>query len=206
MRRLLITGAVLAAIAPAGVVAASTPPDSTPPDSSMTMTSEPMTSEVMTSMPVSSEVMTGDTMSEGSMAPSAEPATIYDDDGNAVATVTVSGTEMQWTDYAEGDEPDEGNEYVRVTVTVASQKTEDTFGINTDDFILVDLHGKVDGADNVKTAAQSDADEDVTTEADLANGESVELALTFQVDTAVGPQSVFYRPDDDNLVHVIDLA
>jgi hypothetical protein len=58
----------------------------------------------------------------------------------------------------------------------------------------------------VPTAAQAEADEEITEEADLGNGESVELTLTFQVVGSVGPQSVFYRPDDDRLVDVAEFS
>ena len=56
------------------------------------------------------------------------------------------------------------------------------------------------------TATQAETDEEVTEEADLGNGESLDLALTFEVVSSVGPQSVFYSPDDDRLVDIVELA
>ena len=61
-------------------------------------------------------------------------------------------------------------------------------------------------AENVPTAAEAEGDEDITEEADLANGESVDLTLTFEVVSSVGPQSVFYSPEDDRLVDVAEVA
>jgi hypothetical protein len=136
----------------------------------------------------------------------AETATVYDESGNPVAAITVIGTETGWSDYQEGDEPDEGRDYVRVVVNVDSLITEGTFGISVGDFILQSNNGFVTTAENVPTAAQAEADEEITEEADLANGESVELTLTFQVVASVGPQSVFYRPDDDRLVDVAEFS
>jgi hypothetical protein len=136
----------------------------------------------------------------------AEPALIYDDSGNPVASVTLVGVEPAWSDYEEGNDPEAGREYVRVTVLVESLITEGTFGINIDQFILQDNNGFVTTAAAVPTAAQAEADEEITEEAELANGESVELPLTFEVVSSVGPQSVFYRPDDERLVDVAELA
>ncbi len=193
MRRLVFTGAVLAAIAPAAVASATTPPDPTEPAASDT----------------TEAAATGDTTgSEGATAPeeTGEVATVFDDSGNAVATITAGISEVGFSDYEEGNDPEAGNEYVRLVVTVESLITEGTFGVSVDDFILQSNNGFVTTAENVPTAAQADADEDITEEADLANGETVELTLTFEVVSSVGPQSVFYSPDDDRLVDVAELA
>jgi hypothetical protein len=194
VRRLVFTGAVLAAIAPAAVASATTPPEPT----------EPAASEAT----IAEVAATGDTTaSEGATAPdeAAEIATVFDESGNPVATITAGASEVGFADYEEGNDPEAGNEYVRLLVTVESLITEGTFNINVDDFILQSNNGFVTTAENVPTAAQAEADEDITEEADLANGESVELTLTFEVVASVGPQSVFYRPDDERLVDVAEV-
>ncbi len=43
-------------------------------------------------------------------------------------------------------------------------------------------------------------------EAELAEGESVELALTFEMVSGVAPQALFFMPDFDRLVTVTDLS
>jgi hypothetical protein len=197
VRRLVFTGAALAALVPAGIASATTPPDS-PPESTV-----PGTTADTATTPTESAAPAG-TSPEPEMA--AETATVYDESGNPVAAITVIGTETGWSDYQEGDEPDEGRDYVRVVVNVDSLITEGTFGISVGDFILQSNNGFVTTAENVPTAAQAEADEEITEEADLANGESVELTLTFQVVGSVGPQSVFYRPDDDRLVDVAEFS
>ena len=196
MRRLVFIGAVLAAIAPAAVASATTPPEPTEP----TAASDTTTAD--TAAPG------GTTGSEGATAPeeSGEVATVFDDSGNAVATITAGASEIGFSDYEEGNDPEAGNEYVRLLVTVESLITEGTFGISVGDFILQDNNGFVTTAENVPTASEAEADEDITEEADLASGESVDLTLTFEVVSSVGPQSVFYSPDDDRLVDVAELS
>jgi hypothetical protein len=133
-------------------------------------------------------------------------ATIYDEAGNPVAAITAFGAQVGWSDYEEGNDPEAGSEYVRVTVMVESLVTEGTFSIAVDDFILQDNNGFITTAENVPTVAEAGAEEETTTEAELANGESVEFSLTFEVVSSVGPQSIFYRPDDDRLVDVAEVG
>ena len=192
MRRLVVTGAALAVLVSSGAAAATTEP----PDSSPT-TEEGTDAET---------VAEGSSVTDTSATDETAPATVYDESGEPVATITVIGTQTAWTDYAEGSEPDEGREYVQVTVDVASTVTEGSFEISVGDFILQDEHGFVTNAESIASAAQSEADEDIVADAELANGESLELALTFQVDAAAGPQSVFYRPDDERLVDVAEVG
>ena len=124
MRRLVFSAAVLAAIAPSAVASATTPPEPT----------EPAAASDTTGL-----LPPGDTTaSEGATAPeeSGEVATVFDDSGNAVATITAGASEIGFADYEEGNDPEAGNEYVRLLVTVESLITEGTFNISVDDFIL----------------------------------------------------------------------
>jgi hypothetical protein len=136
---------------------------------------------------------------------SAAPATIYNDDRNPVATVTVGSTEVGWTGYGEDDAPDEGNEYLRMTVTVTNAG-EDEFSVSVGDFILQDGHGRIDGGDGVESQEEAAGDTDPTTEADLQASESVDLTITFQYNAAAGPQSVFYRQGEDWLVDIAEVG
>lgn len=192
MRRLVVTVAALSVLISSGVAHATTEP----PDTSLATEESVDAETTVVEESVGTDAAPADTA----------PATVYDESGEPVATITVTGTELQWTDYAESAEPDEGMEYVRVTVDIASTVTEDTFGVSTGDFLLQDEHGFVTNAETVESAAQAEAEEDVVGDADLANGESIELALTFQVAADVGPQSVFYRPDDDRLIDIAEVG
>lgn len=212
-RHQLFAVTALAALVPAGAAMATAPPDTgagtgTPSDPPST---EPAASMPAASMPADTgagSVAPAASVPAGSdaAAPAAGEVAVFDEEGTQVASIAVSGMEPGWTDYGPDDAPDDASEYVRVTVTVTSLVTEDTFAVAIDDFVLQDAHGFLDTADNVPTAAQTESDEEIVEEADLANGESVELALTFEVDPAVGAQSVFYAPDDDRLVDVAEVA
>lgn len=197
MRRLVVTGAALAVLVCGGVAEATTePPDTSPTTEEGTATETTLAEGTMVT-----DTTVADTAGAGANA----PATVYDESGEPVATITVIGTQAGWTDYAEGAEPDEGNEYVQITLDVASMITEGSFEVSVGDFILQDQRGFVTTAETVSSAAQAESEEDIVEQAELANGESLELALTFQVSADAGPQSVFYRPDDDRLVDIVEV-
>ena len=90
---------------------------------------------------------------------SAAPATIYNDDRNPVATVSVGATEVGWVGYGEDDAPDEGNEYLRMTVTVTNGMVtpvngvmKSTFGPRKHPILgVVRIHKGVDWAAPVGT-------------------------------------------------------
>jgi hypothetical protein len=191
VRRLVITGAVLAALAPAAIASATTPTE--PPDQATTATTE---AGAATPPP-------GDSVATDEQA---QPALVYDDSGNPVASIQFQGAETGWDAYEEGEDPDAGNEYVRAMVTVESLITEGTFSVSVGDFVLQNNNGFLTDAETVRSASEAEGDEDITDEADLANGESIDLTLTFQVVSSIGPQSIFYTNDDDILVDVADLT
>jgi hypothetical protein len=140
-----------------------------------------------------------------SESPDAGTPTIYNDDRNPVATVTVGATEVGWTGYGEDDAPDEGNEYLRMTVTVANAG-DDEFSVSVGDFVLQDGQGRLDSGDGVQSAEEEASETDPTTEADIQASESVDLTITFQYSAAAGPQSVFYRQGEDWLVDIAEVA
>jgi hypothetical protein len=190
VRRLVVTGAVLAALAPAAVASATTTPTE-PPEG------PPATEAPAATPPPGDSVATDE---------QAQPALVYDDSGNPVASIQFHGAETGWSEYEEGEEPDPGNEYVRAMVTVESLITEGTFNVGVGDFILQNNNGFITDAETVRSAAQAEGDEEITEEADLANGESLELTLVFQVVSSIGAQSIFYTNDDDILVDVADVT
>jgi hypothetical protein len=143
---------------------------------------------------------------ESTQAPAGAPATVYNEDGDPVASITAGDAQTAWTGYEEGNEPDEGQEYLRLTVTVESLVSEDTFGVSVGDFILQNNQGFITEAQSVRSAEEAEGDVDLTEDAELANGESVELTLTFPVDANAGPRSVFYRPDELRLIGVADVS
>jgi len=193
-----------AALVPASALASTMPPDDTTPATSEATATEATESTTDTGAETTMAASES-TMGDDSGA-SSEAGTIYDDSGNAVAAVTAGEAESAWGEYEEGNDPEAGREYLRMTVTVESLISDGTFGISVGDFILQDNNGFITTAENVKTADEAEAGDDITEEADLGNGESVELTLTFEVVSSVGPQSVFYRPDDDRMVDIAEFA
>jgi hypothetical protein len=137
---------------------------------------------------------------------SALPALVYDDSGNPVASIQFHRAQTGWDLYQQGDEPDPGNEYMRAMVTVESLITEGTFNVGVGDFVLQNNNGYLTDAESVPSATEAEAGEDITDEADLANGESVDLTLTFQVVSSIGAQSIFYTNGDDILVDVAEVT
>lgn len=151
-----------------------------------------------------SETISIDTTTQPADADAA-PVNIYDESGDPVARVSVRGTQSSWTEYEEGNEPGEGLEYTQVVVEVESLVTDGTFDVNVDHFVLQDNNGFITTGESVPSAAQAEAGEELLTEAELANAEAAEIILTFEVPAGVGPQSVFYRPDDDRLVDIAEI-
>jgi hypothetical protein len=194
VRRLVLTGAVLAALAPA-VATATTSPES--PTSPTEPTSAAVTT-VVAPTPPSSDTLATEEQPQRTL--------VYDDSGNPVASIEFRGAQSGWDAYEEGNEPDPGNEYVRAMVSVESLITEGTFHVGVGDFILQSNNGFLTDAETVRSAVEAENDEELTDEADLANGESLDLTLVFQVVSSVGPQSIFYTNDDDNLVDVGDVT
>lgn len=193
MRRLVVTGAVLAALAPAAVASATTPTE--PPEQATTETIE---ADAGAPVPPPGDSVAIDE--------SALPALVYDDSGNPVASIQFHRAQTGWDLYQQGDEPDPGNEYMRAMVTVESLITEGTFNVGVGDFVLQNNNGYLTDAESVPSATEAEAGEDITDEADLANGESVDLTLTFQVVSSIGAQSIFYTNGDDILVDVAEVT
>jgi hypothetical protein len=186
MRRILITS--LLAVAGGSVTAApalaTSPPDTPPP---------------ATEAPA-------DTGATAEITPSdSQPVVVVDVSGSPVAAITVVSTEPAWTGFGEGDEPQSGHEYLRVTVAVESRSPRGLFPVDSDDFILQDVDGFVTTASIVPTAEQAASETEVVTEAELAEGETVELPLTFEVVSGVAPQAIFYQPSSDRLITVTEL-
>lgn len=181
----LISAAALAAFA-APAHASTTPPDSTTP--------------AETAAPA-------DTAATAELEPAGSPTVVVvDETGSELAALTASAVEPAWVGFGEGDEPESGHEYLRVTVVVESRSPRGLFGVNADDFILQDADGFVTSADIVPTAEQSAIDEEPITEAELANAETVDLALTFEMVSGVAPLAVYYAPSSERLVTVLELS
>jgi len=191
MRRLLITTTLglLAVTATATSAAASIPPSTDPADGAATAELAPAPD------------------SSGAPAVTVDRAVpVVDSSGTPVASVTLGDVEPAWTGFAEGDEPDSGFEYLRITVVVESLTTRGLYAVDADDFVVQDADGFTTRPTTVPTAAEDAADTDPVTETELPTGETVELALTFEVVGGVATQALYYTPGNDRLITIAELG
>ena len=188
---IVLSAAALAAFA--APAAASTAPPEEPDET--TVPAEPAVTEVATSP--------DDTAATAEIGETAGSAVVVvDESGSELAALTVTDAEQAWTGFGEGSEPESGYEYLRVTVVVESRSPRGLFSVDYDDFIVQDRDGFVTRAEIVPTAEQAAADEDPISEADLANTETVELAVTFEMVSGVPPTALFFSPSSERLVTV----
>jgi hypothetical protein len=177
-----LTFAGIAAAASPALAAA--PPDTTPP-----------ATEAPTGTAATAELEPGGT-------PSVE---FVDESGSPLAALTVAAIEPAWTGFGEGDEPESGHEYLRITIVVESRSARGLFEVDEDDFILQDVDGFVTTANIVPTAEQAAAGQEPVEEAELAEGDTAEFPLTFEVVSGVGPQALFFSPGSERLVTIAEL-
>jgi hypothetical protein len=195
MRRTLptIVLSVAALAAFAAPAAASTAPPEEPGET--TVPADPSATEA-----AATPEDTAATAEIGATAGSA--VVVVDESGSELAALTVTDTEPAWTGFGEGEEPESGYEYLRVTVVVESRSPRGLFSVDYDDFILQDRDGFVTGAEIVPTAEQSAAEEDPISEAELANTETVELVVTFEMVSGVPPTAMYFSPSSERLVTI----
>jgi hypothetical protein len=188
-RIVTLTTLTIAGIAAAASPALATaPPDTTPPT--------PPATEAPVGTAATAELEPAGTQS----------VEFVDESGSPLAALTVVAIEPAWTGFAEGDEPESGHEYLRITILVESRSARGLFEVDESDFIVQDVDGFLTSANIVPTAEQTAATQEPVEEAELAEGESVELPLTFEVVSGVAPQALFFMPGTDRLVTVTNLT
>lgn len=157
-------------------------------------------------VPAESDAPAGTAAASAEIEPAGGSAVVVvDENGGELAAITAPTVEPAWTGFGEDDEPQSGFEYLRVTVVVESRSPRGLFEVDDSDFILQDADGFITAADVVPTAEQDASDQDPVSDAELAEGETVELALTFEIVSGVAPTAVFYTPAIDRLVTVLEL-
>lgn len=138
--------------------------------------------------------------------PSIAPTIVVDSSGSPIAAIGVLAVDPDWGDYDDRDAPRSGHQYVRISVVVESRSARGLFEVLDRHFVLQDADGFVFTGDVVATAAQRAAGESVVDRAALANGDQVQLELTFRVVAGVAPDTLFYVPSHDRLVTVADIG
>jgi hypothetical protein len=133
-----------------------------------------------------------------------DTVTYIDESGNPMATVTIDDVERGWKDFGEYDEPDAGNEYVAMTVTVTSEVGRGSLEVSDFDFSLQDSDGFLwgtayaDAAEGVEIVPLED-------DLNLASGESATFLVVFQVLEGQQLTHVFWQPDSGRLLTLASL-
>jgi hypothetical protein len=185
MRRIISTAAVAVAASSVAVgpALATTPPDTTPGSEAPAGSDAPP-----------------DTGATGALA--GEPVVVVDDTGSPVAAISVASVEPAWTGFGEYPVPDVGFEYLRVTVVVESRTPRGVYPVEHYHFLLQDADGFITTVQNIATAEQAASGEQLVTSAQLSNGQTFELPLTFETVAGVAPQALFYQPAGNRLITI----
>lgn len=133
-----------------------------------------------------------------------DTVTYIDESGNPMASITIDNVERGWQDFGEYDEPEAGQEYVAMTVTVNSEVGRGSLEVSDFDFSLQDSDGflwgtaYVDVAEGVEVAPLED-------DLNLASGESATFLVVFQVLEGQQLTHVFWQPDSGRLLTLASL-
>lgn len=184
MKRLLVTLLALLMLG-ASSVSAVTAQDATPESANL----EDLAGAADGSNPVDPAI--GDTV------------TYYDEEGDAAGNLTVQSIERGWEDYDEFYEPEDGSEYVAFVVTVESTVSRGAIDIENYDFNLQTASGSFWG----RSFASSETAEPPLLEdtVSLADGDSEEFTLVFQVYEGEQLAHLFWQPDSGVLITAAQL-
>ena len=131
------------------------------------------------------------------------PATYFAANGSEVATITVTGVERGWQDYAEYYEPDPGVEYVAVTFEIESVSSSNLV-VESYDFSLLDAKG-VNNSRSYVEAAEDAPVQIMEDDVAVASGESVEMTVVFELFEGTELGYFMWQPDSGIIV-MVDLA
>lgn len=118
-----------------------------------------------------------------------QPATFFDDRGNPIFEVMVTGMESDWQDYDEYSAPERGMVYVKVDFTFTNL-TDRAEIISPYTITLVDTMGLA-----VDQAYISDNPEIMIEDTPIDPGATVEGSLVFAVYQDLEPMMVVWQPD-----------
>lgn len=128
------------------------------------------------------------------------PATWFDERGNPLATMEVTGVDPDWSDYDPNYEPDRGYVYLAVSFTITNI-SEDAIMVDPYDFSMLDS----EGANTSSAFVQAAEDGDTVLfeeETEVAAGESMDGIIVFTMFSSVSPAMFIWQPDSGKLVMV----
>jgi len=207
MHRLLAVPAIaLGSVIVSAAAVSAAPPDSTAPAPVDKPDSATDGSEASVVLSGGSAEADGPMVTSDTGAPTGEAVVFVDEAGTALATIELVSVEEDWQGFAEYYEPDNGHRYLRMVVSVTSQSPRGLFEVDASGFVLQDADGFAYGPNRVRTVEEDAAGVDPVEEGSLANGESIELTLTFEVVVGVAPTALFFSPSYDRLLTVAQLG
>jgi hypothetical protein len=134
-----------------------------------------------------------------------DPVTVVNEQGDEIARVTVEEIIDPFEAYEDGYEPDRGNRYVAVRLTIEATG-EDPVPVSTNNFSLLDSEGFWLGASTVtRTPEQASADP-LLEDTELAPGDSVTGLLVYTAFEENEVDQVFWQPSSDRLITLADVS
>ncbi len=132
-----------------------------------------------------------------------DSVTYFGEDGSPAGIVTINSIERGWSDFDEFYEPEEGAEYVAFTVTVESTIERGAIDVEAYDFSLQTASGFLwSRAFTSSETAEPPLLEDTVS---LANGDSEEFTVVFQVFEGEELAHLFWQPDSGVLITAANL-
>jgi hypothetical protein len=150
------------------------------------------------------EELAGDASGTNPIDPAiGDSVTYYGEDGNPAGIATINSIERGWSDYDEFYEPEEGTEYVAFTVTVESTIERGAIDVEDYDFSLQTAAGYLWSTSFTSSeTAEPPLLEDAVS---LANGDSEEFTIVFQVFEGEALAHLYWQPDSGVLITAANL-
>jgi hypothetical protein len=149
-------------------------------------------------------IVTISKFADAAVAPLGEPTTIVDYDGTSWAEITASDLEDPFTAYQQGYDPERGQHYVLVNLTITNTG-ERPLNFDPSAFYLVDKEGFAYSLDYLTFPDDSPLKNLEYTDS-LEPGASVSGVITFQVVNGVESSAIVFLGRGDRLVTIVDTS
>jgi hypothetical protein len=131
----------------------------------------------------------------------AEPATFHSENGNEVATATLTGMERNWQAFDSGSEPQAGMEYVALTIEVENVAARGTLNVSAYHFTIQTQMGFVytNAWIYSETVTPALLSEDIT----LEGGETTEFTMVYAVYVNEPLAQLLWQPESPTHVQLV---
>lgn len=134
-----------------------------------------------------------------------DPVTLFAANGDAIATVTVTDVERNWEGYDEYQEPDNGTEYIAITIEVESTISRGAVDVSPYDFSLQDGQSFLWGNAYARNEDSPKETQVLSDDISLAGGEKQTFLIVFQTFIDQPLQNVYWNPEN-SLLTLADLS